>query len=148
MRRQVTANSFPKDIFAEKTLQHPQKGLAFFVSDIVESGVGFGFSRDRLLDRMSSRSRIAFHRYFFGNSDTPARIPREFPAQPDFPLWIKMRGAFGTHPRCKSFIEPQVVPPSHRYQVAKPLVRHFVRENLVDILLCFRGGTFRIKQKL
>src|SRR5436309_1678359 len=97
---------------------------------------------------MSGRSRIAFHRYFLGNSDTPARIPRELPAQPDFPLWIEMRGAFGTHPRCKSFIKPQVVPPTHRYQVAEPLVRHFVRENLVDILLCFRGGTFRIKQKL
>src|ERR1700741_2189183 len=98
MRRHVTANSLPKHVFAEKTLQHPQKGLALLVRYIVEGPVGFGLSRNRLLDRMSGRSRIAFHRCFLGDSDTAARIPRGFPPQPDFPLRIKMRGAFRTHP--------------------------------------------------
>src|SRR5438034_9014642 len=96
---------------------------------------------------MSGRSSVAFHCHFLDDSNTAGWIPRKFPAQPDFPLWIKVRRAFGAHPRGKSFIEPKIVPPSHRYQVAEPLVRHFVCENLVDILLCFRRGTFRIKQK-
>ena len=39
-----------------------------------------------------------------------------------------MRGAFGAHPGGKSFVEPKVVPPCHRHEVAEPLVRHFVRE--------------------
>src|SRR5207249_6363200 len=97
---------------------------------------------------MSGRSSVAFHCHFLDDSNTAGWIPRKFPAQPDFPLWIKVRRAFGAHPRGKSFIEPKIVPPSHRYQVAEPLVRHFMGENLVDILLCFRRGTFRIKQKL
>src|SRR5205823_1993325 len=90
---------------------------------------------------MSGRSSVAFHCCFFGNSDTAGRIPREFLAQPDFPLWIKVCCAFGAHPRGKSFVEPKIIPPSHRYQVAEPLVRHFMCENLVDILPCFRGST-------
>src|SRR5205807_6115155 len=147
MRRHVTANSFSKHIFAEKTFQHPQKRLALFVSYVVESAVGFGLGRDRLLDRMSGRSRIAFHCCFFGDSDAAGWVPREFPTQPDFPLWIKMCCAFRAHPRGKSFFMPKIITPRHRHEISKPWVRHFMCENLVDILLCFCRGTFRIKQK-
>src|SRR5438034_2163661 len=111
MRRHVTPNSLAKHIFAEKTFQHSEKRLPLFVGDIVEGAVGFGLGRDRLLDRMSSRSSVAFHCCFFGNSDTAGRIPREFLPQPDFPLWIKVCCAFGAHPRGKSFVEPKIIPP-------------------------------------
>src|SRR5207253_6994435 len=141
MRRHVTANSFSKHVFAEKTFQHPQKRLALFVSYVVESAVGFGLGRDRLLDRMSGRARVAFHCCFFGDSDAAGWIPREFPAQPDFPLWIEMRCTFGAHPRGKSFIEPKIIPPCHCHEIAEPLVCHFMCENLVDILLSFRRRT-------
>src|SRR4030095_2381674 len=110
----------------------------FFVSYIVEGAVGFGLGRDRLLDRMSCRPRVAFHCCLFGDSHPASWIPREFPAQPDFPLWIKMRCAFGAHPRGKSFVEPKIIPPRHCHEIAEPLMRHFMCEDLVDILLCFR----------
>ena len=58
-----------------------------------------------------------------------------------------MRCTFGAHPRGKSFIEPKIIPPCHCHEIAEPLVCHFMCENLVDILLCFRRRTFRIKQK-
>src|SRR6184192_67863 len=89
MRRHVTANSFAKHIFAEKTFQRSEKRLPLFVGDIVEGVVRFGFGRHRLLDRMSGRSSVAFHCCFLGDSNTAGWIPRKFPAQPDFPLWIK-----------------------------------------------------------
>src|SRR5437870_11645411 len=111
MRRHVTANSFSKHIFAEKTFQHPQKRLALFVSYVVESAVGFGLGRDRLLDRMSGRARVAFDCCFFGDSDAAGWIPREFPAQRDFPLWIEMRCTFGTHPRGICFNQPKSILP-------------------------------------
>ena len=58
-----------------------------------------------------------------------------------------MRRAFSAHPRCEPFVEPEIVPPSHGHEVTEPLVRHFVREHLVDVLLRFCRGVFRIKQK-
>src|SRR5207237_6136204 len=42
---------------------------------------------------------------------------------------------------------PKIIPPCHCHEIAEPLVCHFMCENLVDILLCFRRRTFRIKQK-
>ena len=56
-----------------------------------------------------------------------------------------MRRAFSAHPRCEPFVEPEIVPPSHGHEVTEPLVRHFVRKHLVDVLLRLRGGIFWIK---
>jgi hypothetical protein len=74
MRGDISANSIAENVLAEKSLQHSQKRLAFFVCDIVENTVGFGLRCDGLLNRMSSRTRIAFHRRFFGDARTPRRI--------------------------------------------------------------------------
>ena len=76
MRGDVTANSIAENVFAEKALQHSQKRLAFFVSDIVKSAVGLRFSRDALLDRVRGRSRVALHRGLLRDTGTPGRIAR------------------------------------------------------------------------
>src|SRR5207244_10639256 len=98
------------DVFAKQALQHPQKRFALFVSYIVEGAIVFGLRSNRLLDRMRGRTRVAFHGRFLGDSGAPRRISRQFPRQPDFPLWVELRGAFADHPRGESFVEPEVVP--------------------------------------
>jgi hypothetical protein len=51
------------------------------------------------------------------------------------------------HPRGEALIEPQVVPPRHRHQVAEPLVRDFVRDDAIDAFLRVRGTGRRIVEK-
>ena len=94
----VPANSIAENIFAKKTLQHSQKRLAFFVGDIIESTVGFHLCCDALVNRVSRRPRVAFHRLLFGNTDAPGGIARQVASQPDLPLRIEMRRAFSAHP--------------------------------------------------
>ena len=97
---------------------------------------------------MSGRSRIAFHRCFLGDSDTAARIPRRFPAQPDFPLWIEMRGAFGAHPRGKSFVEPQDCPTKPSLPGRRTIGAPFrAREPRRYLAFVSAEELFRIKQK-
>src|SRR5882762_4331347 len=111
MRENVTTNAVAKNIFAEKTLEHADERLPLSVSDVVESAVRFGLGRDRLLDGVSCRSGIAFHRLFFGDAGTPGRIARDISTQPHFPLRIEMRSGLRSHPGSKSFIQPKIVPP-------------------------------------
>ena len=98
MRSDVTANPVAENLFAEKTLQHSQKRLALFVSNIIESAVRFRFGCDGLLNRMRGGSRVALHRGFFGDSDAPGRVARHTPSEPNLPLRVEMRRALGTHP--------------------------------------------------
>ena len=60
---------------------------------------------------------------------------------------IESRGAFAAHPGGEPFVEPEIVPPGHRDQIAKPLVRGLVRDHFVNDLLCAGGGFRRIKQQ-
>src|SRR5437870_8959775 len=138
MRSDVPANTIAENVFAEKTLQHSQERLPLFVSDIIESAVGFRLRRDGLLNRMRCRSCVAFHRLFLRDSDAPGGVARKISPQPDFPLRVEMRGAFRAHPRGEAFVEPEVVPPRHGHEITKPLVRHLVREIPMDISLRVR----------
>src|SRR6516162_3510306 len=118
MRLDVSPDSIAENVLTEKALQHSQKRLAFFVGNIVERAVGFGFRCDTLLNRMRGGARITFHRRFLRDSGPPRRISRQFAGEPDFPLRVEMRGAFAAHPRGEPFIKPEIVPPRHRYEVA------------------------------
>ena len=98
MRLNIASNSVAEDVFAKKTLQHTQKRLALFVSDVVESTVGFRLCCDALLNRVRGRSRVAFHGLFFGDTNAPGGIARQIASQPYLPLRIEMCRAFGAHP--------------------------------------------------
>ena len=52
-----------------------------------------------------------------------------------------MRRAFAAHPRSKPFIEPEIVPPCHCHEIAKPLMCGLVRDDFIDALPR-RGGRF------
>ena len=71
----------------------------------------------------------------------PARVvghrllPPERAAQPGVPIRVEALRGLGRHPRGEPLVQPQVVPPRHRDQVAEPLVRDLVRDDAVDLLL-------------
>ncbi len=147
MRGHVAPDAVAKSIFAEKTLEHEQKRLAFAVGNVVEGVVGLRLVRDRLLDRMSCRSGIAFHLQFPGDAGAPCRIARNNVLQPDFPLRIETGGAFRSHPRGKTFVEPEIVPPRHGHEIAKPHVRSLVRNHFVNALPRYGGGFLGIEKQ-
>ena len=147
MRGHVFADGFAENILPQKTFEHAKKRLALLVGDVVKCAVRFGFRRDRLLDRMRGRSGITFHRDFLRDAGAPRWISRQTVLQPDFPLRIEPRGAFGSHPRSETFVQPKIVPPSHRDEIAKPHVCHLVSEHFVNALLGFEGRILWIEQK-
>ena len=51
------------------------------------------------------------------------------------------------HPGGERLVEPQVVPPDHRHQVAEPLVRELVRDHLGDALLHRQRRGRRVEQQ-
>ena len=50
------------------------------------------------------------------------------------------------HPRSEALVQPQRIPPCHRNQVPKPLMRHLVRYDAGHDLLRARGAILRIDQ--
>ena len=57
-----------------------------------------------------------------------------------------MRRAFRSHPRRESFIQPEIVPPRHRHQIAEPLVGDFVGDDFINPLLCCDRRILRVEQ--
>src|SRR5207237_2935224 len=103
--------------------------------DIVERAVGLGLGGDFLLDRVGGGASIAFHRLFLGNPNPPGGISWNPFLQPDFPLRIKMSGAFRPHPGSEPFVEPKIVPPRHGDEITEPLVGDLVCDYFVNTLL-------------
>src|SRR5947207_15257669 len=97
MRGDVPADSVAENILAEKTLQHSQERLTFFVSDIIESAVCFRLGGNGLLNWMRRRSSVAFDRLLLGNTDTSGRTARQVPSQPHPQLRLALRVAFRAH---------------------------------------------------
>jgi hypothetical protein len=60
---------------------------------------------------------------------------------------VQARRHAAFHPRREAFVEPQVVPPAHRDQVAEPLVRHLVRGGGEDLLAVVLGRDRRVEQQ-
>jgi hypothetical protein len=56
---------------------------------------------------------------------------------PDLPLGMKVINCKPTDPGCKSFVQPQLIPPIHGDQVAKPLMSQLVGNNVSNPILEF-----------
>src|SRR6267154_46838 len=79
-------------------------------------------------------SLSAFHRCFLDDTNSPSRIAWHAFLQPDFPLRIKMSGAFRPHPGSEPFVEPEIVPPCHGDEITEPLVGDLVCDHFVNAL--------------
>src|SRR5947207_14282919 len=96
---------------------------------------------------MGCRSCVAFHRDFLGDSGAASWIALNIPGEPNFPVRIEMRGAFAPHPGGETFVQPKIVPPSHSDEIAEPLVRSFMRDDLINALARRSGRFLRVEKK-
>mmetsp|Transcript_98792 Transcript_98792/g.247629 ORF Transcript_98792/g.247629 Transcript_98792/m.247629 type:complete len:247 (+) Transcript_98792:1519-2259(+) len=66
---------------------------------------------------------------------------------PDLPLRMQGVRRERLHPICKAFVKPQVVPPLHGDQIAKPLVSKLMGDDRADPLLLRRGDCLLVAQE-
>ncbi len=59
-----------------------------------------------------------------------------------------MLGRLALHPVRETFVEPEIVPPCHRDEVAEPLVRRLVRADPEDVLILARRGQLGIVEQI
>ena len=52
------------------------------------------------------------------------------------------------HPGREALVQPDVVPPGHRHEIAEPLVRHLVRQNRPDLLARVDRGCLGVGQQI
>ena len=76
-------------------------------------------------DRVRVRQRVERERRALARLEVVPHAPRGLPVVDDLV----------GHPRGERLVQPEVVPPRHRHQVAEPLVRELVRDHLGDALL-------------
>ncbi|MNV13056.1 hypothetical protein D3C71_1036830 [compost metagenome] len=125
-------------IRADVILQHADHRRALAVGDAIKCLAGLLHRRHVLHDRVRGDIGVLPHR-----ATADARSPDTV----EIPFRMQLvRGAAG-HPGGEAFVEPQVVPPRHRHQVAEPLVRDFMRGNAENALLVRHAGHRRIDQQ-
>ena len=86
---------------------------------------------------MRAGAGIERHRFFAVADDLERGVP--------FGMQLLRRAR--RHPGGETFVEPQVVPPLHRHQVAEPLVGDLVRGDRKHALAVGLGGDRRVEQQ-
>ena len=113
----VAVQPLPESFGAEELLQHPQHRGALAVADGVEELAHFGGVLHFLLDGVGVGQPV--------QAEGAAGV-HIHELRPHFPLREQPVHRLGAHPRGKALVQPQVIPPLHRHQVAEPHMRHFV----------------------
>src|SRR5215475_4673875 len=108
----VSADTGAESVLPEIGFHHPNNGLALRIGDRIERRERLGFVGDRLLDRMAGAARILAH----------GCLLEAVAVEPGLPVRMKRLGRLRLHPRCETFVEPDVVPPRHGDEIAEPLV--------------------------
>lgn len=134
---QIAAHAVAKDGLAEPLLDHAEHGLAFFVGDLVEGVARLALGFHRLLDRVRGRPRVQPH-------GSLAACHR---AQPRLPFGMPPRHLLRAHPAREALVQPQVIPPRHGHEIAKPLVRDLVRHDAVDALALRQAARRRVEKQ-
>ena len=119
---QVRVHAFAKRVGADVALEHPQNGGAFLIGDDVERLVDLRRRLDVGMDRPRRLQRVERH----------CGLRFLLLVDVDHPVAMLSGERLVRHPRREAFVQPDVVPPLHRDEVAEPLVRHLVREDLGD----------------
>ena len=137
MLAHVAAHGRAPGVGTHVGFEHADHRFALLVGDAVEGLAGLLHGGDALHHGVRGAQRVLAHGRFAPAHAGQGRVP--FRVQ-------TLRGA-AFHPRRKTFVEPQVVPPAHGDQVAEPLVRHFMRQRGVDVFLVRLGRDGRVEQQ-
>ena len=136
----VVLQSLAQGIVTEQGPDHDQHPGTLGVNDRgVKDRVDFSWVVNRDVDWLNPVRGVPLqgHRGFRGLE--------EFPDVP-----VRVDGVDGDvfHHVGKALVEPEVIPPVHRDQVTKPLVRQFMGDHSGDQLLHVQGGVVRIEQEV
>src|SRR6516164_3139576 len=132
----VGADAGPEDVVAEIVFHHPNDRLPLRIGDGIKRCHRLGFVCDRLLDRMGRAAGVFAH----------GRLLEAAGAEPSLPIWMKLLGGLSLHPAREAFVEPDVVPPCHGDEIAEPLMRHFMGDDVEDAALRVVRAGGRIEQ--
>ena len=138
MRLEVVVDAAPERVGPEIALDHPQHRRALFVRDGVERLVDLRRRVDGLMHRMGRRQRVEGQ----GPLVVERLVDGDVPVGPDG----GERTAF--HPVGEALVQPDVVPPLHRHEIAEPLVGHLVREDGRNALARGERRVLRIDEEV
>ena len=133
----VSAQAIAPYILASKSLQHGDDSFTLLVRDGIKRLACLLNGADLLNHRMRCHIGIQAH-------CTLAAIDA---VQVALPFRVEMRGRLAFHPAGKTFVEPQVIPPRHGYEIAEPLVCNFMGVRCKDALAGAGAGDFWIVQQ-
>ena len=129
MRRQIRLHALAKRLLPHPVLHHPNHRARLAVRNVVEQRVDLRRRLRPCPDRPSGPTRVRIQRVVQVRRHVLVEVPLRLPLGRGLRL----------HPRRKALVQPQIVPPLRRHQVAEPLVRHLVRHR--------RGHGFQLRQR-
>ena len=118
---QILMQPLPKDLRRQKLLQHPNHRRPLAVADGVKQLADFRRVVNFLLNGMGVLETV--------QAQGPVRIHID-ELRPHLPFRESPIHRFSSHPRGKTFVQPQVIPPLHSHQIPKPHMGHFVGYHL------------------
>ena len=130
--------SLAEGLGPDVVLQHAEDGAALAVTDGIEQ-----------LAYLGGVVHIGFDGVGVAQAVQPERGVRVVgdELRPHLPFRVEVVDRLVAHPRCERFVEPEVVPPLHRHEVAEPHVRHLVRDDFQYPLFRLRRGVLRVVQQ-
>ena len=130
--------SLAEGLGPDVVLQHAEDGAALAVADGIEQ-----------LAYLGGVIHVGFDGVGVAQTVQPERGVRVVgdELRPHLPLRIEVVDRLVAHPRCERLVEPEVVPPLHRHEVAEPHVRHLVRDDFQYPLLRLRRGVLRVVEQ-
>ncbi len=132
----VQRQTVAKWLLADPLFQHREYRSALVVRDPVEDIEYLALADRTGANRACRRARVQRHRLI-----EPRSSPQAF-----LPSWIEMRARLDFHPGCERFVEPDLFPRRGGDQVAEPLMRDLVRDDVEHIALHVKRAARRIEQ--
>src|SRR5437879_3534038 len=111
-------------------LDHSQNTGPFAVADLVKQLLDFCGVADLSLDRMSAPQAVSS---LCSGGLCPDKV------LPDGPLWIGRVDGFLAHECREALVEPYVIPPFHRDEIAEPHVCNLMSDDACNCLLGLDG---------
>src|SRR5207245_10215079 len=130
MAPEMQTDTAAKPRLAEVGLEHRENARALLIRDLVERPDDLPVVVDRLVHGAPDPKRVRVHGLQRGGELLAAS------AEPRSPAVADLRA----EPLREGLVEPDVVPPDRRDEVAEPLMRDLVRHDSTEDALLLRGG--------
>ena len=123
---EVLGNSLEESLLAQVVGQHADRRASLEVANVVEDLVDVQGVTDGDVNGVTGTDTVERE----GSLHTLVDKLR-----PHLPVRVHVVNSIPTSPGSETFVEPELIPPVHGYQVAEPLVSKFVRDNVGNVVL-------------